>query len=65
MIRPKADVEAIAANGDVIDDVMQEVGRQEMLRRKRLGLSVVIWRDGKVVTVPPDEIPENGVFTNA
>ncbi len=62
-MKQKADIDAIMADGEAVDDVMQEVGRQEMLRRKRLGLSVVIWREGKVVTVPPEEIPEDGDFT--
>ncbi len=58
----RAEIDAALADGKAIDDVMQEVGRQEMLRRKALGLSVVVWRDGKVVTIPAAEIPDDGVF---
>jgi len=41
------------------DDIMDAVNRAvtEALRRhKERGESIVIWRDGKVVTVPPEEI---------
>jgi hypothetical protein len=24
---------------------------------RRMGRSIVVWRDGKVVTIPPEEIP--------
>jgi hypothetical protein len=65
MIRAKPDIDAIMADGDAVDDAMQEVGRQEMLRRKRQGLSVVIWRDGKAVTIPPEQIPDDGVFAES
>ncbi len=33
-----------------------------MLRHKRLGHPIYIWKDGKVVCVPPEEIPEDGVL---
>ncbi|MGB7412649.1 MAG: hypothetical protein WA902_00435 [Thermosynechococcaceae cyanobacterium] len=26
-------------------------------RHRRLGESIAVWRDGKVVTLPPDQIP--------
>jgi hypothetical protein len=39
------------------DKVFSEAVRQELLKRKKLGLSASTWRDGKVVIVPPEEIP--------
>ncbi|MCG3162933.1 MAG: hypothetical protein JMDDDDMK_04302 [Acidobacteria bacterium] len=39
------------------DKVVAEAVRQELLKRKKLGLSASAWRDGKVVIVPPEEIP--------
>lgn len=35
---------------------LRESGRDAWRRHKALGLPVVIWRDGKVVVVPPEEI---------
>ena len=33
-------------------------GVQDALRRHRLlGLPIAVWRDGKVVWIPPEEIP--------
>jgi len=35
---------------------MQRAVREAVLRHKRLGESIFIWRDEKVVEIPPDEI---------
>jgi hypothetical protein len=45
------------AEGKPIDDALTRGVRQAMAIHKRLGHSVVTWRDGKVVWVPADEIP--------
>jgi len=39
------------------DKAFSKAVRQELLRRKKLGHSASAWRDGKVVIVPPEEIP--------
>jgi hypothetical protein len=31
--------------------------REALLRHKRAGVPVAVWRDGKVVLIPPEEIP--------
>jgi hypothetical protein len=36
---------------------MQEAVREALLRHKRLGNPVAVWRDGRVVWLQPDEIP--------
>ncbi len=43
--------------GKPIDDALTRGVRQAMAIHKRLGHSVVTWIDGKVVWVPPEEIP--------
>ena len=40
---------------DVIEAI-QLAGREAVARHKALGQSIVVWRDGKVVVVPPEEI---------
>jgi len=40
----------------VIDRAAREGVRQALLRHKRLGESIVVWRDGKVVEIPAEEI---------
>ena len=37
-------------------DIFTLAGREALARHKALGLPVVIWRDGKVVEIPPEEI---------
>jgi hypothetical protein len=36
---------------------MAQAVHDELWRHKRLGESVIVWRDGKVVTVPAEQIP--------
>lgn len=37
-------------------DIFARAGREAFARHKALGIPVVIWREGKVVEVPPEEI---------
>jgi hypothetical protein len=41
-----------------IEAAMQKAVRQALRRHKLLGESVAVSRDGKVVIVPPEEIPD-------
>jgi hypothetical protein len=49
-------IEEALARGAVIDQAAREGVRQALLRHKRLGESIVVWRDGKVVEIPAEEI---------
>lgn len=40
-----------------IDEAMRRGVREALIRHKKLGNSVAIWRDGKAVVIPPEEIP--------
>ena len=45
--------------GIPISEVMEifaQAGREAYARHRALGIPIVIWRDGKVVEVPPEEI---------
>jgi hypothetical protein len=42
--------------GHVIDEALKKGVRDALLRHKREGLPVVIYRDGKAVWVQPDEL---------
>ena len=37
-------------------EIFTLAGREALARHKALGLPAVIWRDGRVAVVPPDEI---------
>ena len=47
--------EASWTSEDVLDAVNRAV-RAALKRHKELGRSIVIWRDGKIVTLKPEEI---------
>jgi len=47
----------LISDGRAIDEAMKRAVRKAMLRHKLLGESVVGWRDGRVVIIPPEEIP--------
>jgi hypothetical protein len=44
--------------GDGVDRALQRAVRQALTRHKKLGESVAVWRDGRAVIVPPEEIPD-------
>lgn len=51
--------------GEAIEQVLRHAVQHALLIHKRLGNPVAIWKDGKVIVIPPDEIavedfPEGG-----
>ena len=62
--RTKARIEAatdldqtIQDEDAAIDAALKEAVRAALRRHKQLGESVVVFRDGKVIELPPEEIP--------
>ena len=54
------DIGKIMADGRAIDRALR-LGVKEALRKhKQAGLPIVVWRDGKTVWIPPDEIDLGG-----
>jgi len=43
--------------GDEVDRALQRAVREALVRHKKLGEFVAVWRDGKAVILPPEEIP--------
>jgi hypothetical protein len=43
-------------NGKIVDRALREAVRGALLEHKRLGHEIVVWRDGKVMTLSADEI---------
>jgi hypothetical protein len=43
-------------DGTEIDEALRRAVREALIRHKKLGNSIAVWRDGKVVIVPPEEI---------
>ena len=62
---PRRDPAEVLRDGEAIDRAIARAHRQVVLRHRKLGLPLVIWRDGKVVEVsadtfdlPPDDEPD-------
>ena len=55
--REKPDIAEIFEEGTLIDKALTSAVREAVERHRRLGQHVIIWRDGKVVRLPPEEIP--------
>ena len=54
--RPDSEVATEAPGFEEIGDAMGRAVREALWRHKQLGESIVVWRDGQIVTVPPEEI---------
>lgn len=55
-LQPTVDVDEICRDGTQIDAAVERAGREARLRHKQLGVPLVVWRDGQVVHIPPEEI---------
>ena len=45
-----------AEQAQEIERILQAAVRETLSMHKRLGNSIAVWKDGKVVIVPPEEI---------
>ena len=43
-------------NNDWVTAAIQRGARQALIKHKAMGVPIAIWREGKVVLVPPEEI---------
>lgn len=50
-------IEELFEEGTEIDAALQRAVREALIRHKKLGESIAVWEDGKVVILPPDKIP--------
>jgi hypothetical protein len=51
------DIGQIFAEGTPIDEALKTAAREAVKRHKQAGLPMAEWRDGRVVWVPPEELP--------
>ncbi|MEK7832132.1 MAG: hypothetical protein AAB401_13650 [Acidobacteriota bacterium] len=55
-------------HGKEVEAILHHAVREALLRHKKLGQSVAVWRDGEVVILSAEEIPvedENGAVPRA
>jgi len=50
------DIAMLFEEGEPIDEALAQAGRDARLKHKQLGVPLVVWRDGQVVEIPPEEI---------
>jgi hypothetical protein len=53
---PDPRLEEVVAKGVRIQRAFRAGVRRALMRHKRLGESVAVWREGRVVIIPPDQI---------
>jgi len=53
---PKRDIEELMMDDALIDGALAEAVREAVLRHKRLGNPIAVWKNGRVVWIPPEEI---------
>ena len=58
MLRLKRTIDDLLKDGAAIDRAIREGVRAALLRHQKLGQPIVVLRDGKVVTVPPEKIAD-------
>jgi hypothetical protein len=63
-VEPRFQKINLAEQAEVIELVLQEGVRRALETHKRLGNSIAIWKDGKVVIVPPEEIIVSPEFSD-
>jgi len=47
----------LVKDADEIEQIFRKAVRRELWIHKRLGNPIATWKDGKVVIIPPEEIP--------
>jgi len=55
-VEPRFQQINLAEQAEAIELILQEGVRQALLIHKRLGNPIAIWKDGKVVIVPAEDI---------
>lgn len=51
-------IDEIFAEGTLIDKALQQAVHEAVLQHKRAGNPIAVWRNGKIVWIQPEEIPD-------
>jgi hypothetical protein len=55
-LHPDVDIDDICFHSSAIEEAVEQAGREARLKHKQLGVPIVVWQDGKIVEIPPEEI---------
>lgn len=58
MSKPQIDLEQILSDDSKIETAVRRAVREAIARHKRAGNPIAVWREGKVVWLSPEEIPD-------
>ena len=50
-------IDEIFKEGSLIDKALKKAVQEALVRHKQAGNPIVIWRDGKIIWLKPEEIP--------
>lgn len=50
-------IDEIFKEGSLIDKALRKAVQEALARHKQAGNPIVVWRDGKIVWLKPEEIP--------
>lgn len=50
-------IDEIFKEGSPIDKALKKAVQEALVRHKQAGNPIVVWRDGKIVWLKPEEIP--------
>jgi hypothetical protein len=53
----RPDIAALLKDGDAFGDALRTAVRVALREHKRRGESIVVWQDGRVVTIAAEDIP--------
>jgi hypothetical protein len=58
MIRPTSqiDIAEVLSDTERVTEAVRQAGRDARLKHKQMGVPIVVWQNGKVVEIPPEEI---------
>jgi len=54
-------ISAFFADPEKVTEALARGVREALLQHKRAGNPIVVWRDGQMVWIPPEEIPIDDV----
>ena len=50
-------IDEIFKEGSLIDKALKKAVQEALVRHKQAGNPIVVWRDGKIIWLKPEEIP--------
>ncbi|MBC6481738.1 MAG: hypothetical protein GDA56_32250 [Hormoscilla sp. GM7CHS1pb] len=56
------DIAQIFADGTLIDLALKRAVEKALLQHKQAGNSIAVWRDGRVVWIPPRKFPYRKIY---